>query len=51
MAVSANQLARIGTSSAVGIKITILAKAASGVATTILNFSRGFHRAMARGFR
>ena len=49
MATSGSQLTRIGTGPAVGIKITILAKAASGVVETVLDFGRGFARAMARG--
>ncbi len=49
MAVSGNQLTRIGTGPAVGIKITILAKAASTITETVLDFGRGFMRAMYRG--
>jgi len=51
MAVSGNQLTRIGASiSAVGIKLTITAKAEGGVTTTILDFGRGLMRGMFRGF-
>ena len=49
MAVSGSQLTRIGTGMAIGIKITILAKAASGVTTTVLDFGRGLMRSMHRG--
>jgi len=51
MAVSGNQLTRIGTGSAVGIKISILAKSPSVVLETVLDFGRGFMRAMNRGLR
>jgi hypothetical protein len=51
MAVSGNQKTRIGPGlPAVGIKITITAKAESGITTTVLDFGRGLMRGLMRGF-
>ena len=50
MAVSGSQLTRLGSSlSGVGIKLTILAKAESGVTNTVMIFGRGLMRAINRG--
>lgn len=52
MAVSGSQLTRIGASIAgTGKKLTILAKAASGITETILDYGRGLMRAMTRGMK
>jgi len=50
MAVSGNQKTRIGASiSAVGIKLTITAKAPGSITETVLDFGRGLMRGMFRG--
>ena len=52
MAVSNTQKTRIGTGQAVGIKVDITAKAASGAPTVnVLHFGRGHMRAMNRGIK
>ena len=50
MAVSGSQKTRIGASiSAVGIKLTIVAKAPGGITQTVLDFGRGLMRGLFRG--
>lgn len=51
MSLSGNQLTRIGTGTALGIKITILPKGITIITTTVIDFGRGIMRAMTRGMR